>query len=88
MLAPHHRGKSANPSWLYDRAWPRAVAVSQRMPTFASTDALTPLERSGIPLLRTWQCGAIHYEWRSVRIITDGFLDRHDQPPARHLFGG
>ena len=30
MLAPHHGGKSANPSWLYSWARPRAVVVSQR----------------------------------------------------------
>src|SRR5208283_3078997 len=29
MLAPHHGGKSANPSWLYSWAKLRAVIVSQ-----------------------------------------------------------
>jgi competence protein ComEC len=88
MLAPHHGGRSANPDWLYDWAKPRQVIVSQRMPATGTPDALAPLERSGIPLLRTWQRGAVHIEWRSDRIITDGFLDHHDERPARHLSGG
>ena len=74
--APHHGGKSANPSWLYSWAKPRTVVVSQRMPVLGTTDALTPLERSGIPLLRTWQRGAVHFQWCTDRIITEGFLDR------------
>ncbi|MGO9600161.1 MAG: ComEC/Rec2 family competence protein [Isosphaeraceae bacterium] len=78
MLAPHHGGKSANPSWLYSWARPKAVIVSQRMPAVGSTDALTTLEQSGIPLLRTWQRGAVHFQWRSDQIITEGFLDHHD----------
>src|SRR5271165_5974074 len=60
--APHHGGKSANPSWLYAWARPRAVIVSQRMPAVGSNDALTPLERSGIPLLRTWQRWAVYFQ--------------------------
>jgi competence protein ComEC len=80
MLAPHHGGRTANPRWLYDWARPRTVVASQRSPTFGPTDALTPLERSGIPLLRTWQRGAIHFLWRSDHISTAGFLDQHAQP--------
>jgi competence protein ComEC len=80
MLAPHHGGKSANPSWLYSWARPRAVIVSQRPSVSGTTDALTPLERGGIPLLRTWQRGAIHFRWSSDRILTQGFLDRDDRP--------
>jgi hypothetical protein len=53
-----------------------------------TSDALAPLERSGIPLLRTWQRGAVHIQWRSDRIIADGFLDDHDQPTLRHHSGG
>ena len=53
--------KSANPSWLYSWARPRAVVVSQRPSVSGTTDALTPLERGGIPLLRTWERGAIHF---------------------------
>ena len=76
--APHHGGKSDNPSWLYSWARPKAVIVSQRMPAPGTSDALTPLERSGIPLLRTWQRGAVRFRWSSNRIVTEGFLDRHD----------
>jgi hypothetical protein len=73
---PHHGGRSANPSWLYDWARPLAVVDSQRMPAAGSSDALTQLERSSIPLLRTWQRGAVHFQWRSDQIITEGFLDQ------------
>ena len=58
MLAPHHGGKTANTAMLYAWARPRTVIVSQRMPVPGTIDALTSLERSGIPLLRTWQRGA------------------------------
>jgi len=85
MLSPHHGGKSANPAMLYAWARPRTVMVSQRPPAPGTTDALTPLERSGIPLLRTWQRGAIHFEWRADRIITEGYLDRHDPPRSRAM---
>ncbi len=80
MLVPHHGGKSANPSWLYSWARPRTVVVSQRPPAPGTTDALAPLERSGISLLRTWQRGAIHFRWRADHITTEGFLDHRDEP--------
>ncbi len=80
MLAPHHGGKSANPLWLYSWAKPRAVVVSQRPSVSGTTDALSPVERGGIPLLRTWERGAIHFRWSSDRILTQGFLDREDRP--------
>jgi len=67
---PHHGGKSANPSWLYSWARPRTVVVSQRPPAPGTTDALTPLERAGTPVLRTWQRGAIHFRWTPDGIIT------------------
>ena len=38
MLAPHHGGKSANPSWLYSWARPRAVVVSQQPWTSRNND--------------------------------------------------
>src|SRR5271166_2004717 len=76
--APHHGGKSANPSWLYSWARPRTVVVSQRPPAPGTTDALTPLERAGTPVLRTWQRGAIHFRWAPDGIITQGFLDLND----------
>jgi competence protein ComEC len=65
---------------LYAWARPRTVVVSQRMPAQGTNDALTALERSGIPLLRTWQRGAVHFQWSSGCITTKGFLDQHDQP--------
>jgi competence protein ComEC len=77
---PHHDGKSANPLLLYNWARPRTVVVSQRMPAPGMNDALSPLERSGTPLLRTWQRGAVHFEWRPNHIITEGFLDQYGQP--------
>ncbi|MGO8903788.1 MAG: ComEC/Rec2 family competence protein [Isosphaeraceae bacterium] len=80
MLAPHHGGKSANPSWLYSWARPRAVVVSQRPSVSGTTDALSPVERGGTPLLRTWERGAIHFRWSFDRILTQGFLDRDDRP--------
>ena len=43
-------------------------------------DALSPVERGGTPLLRTWERGAIHFRWSSDRILTQGFLDRDDRP--------
>jgi len=88
MLAPHHGGKTANTPMLYAWAKPRAVVVSQRRPAPGTTDALTPVERSGIPLLRTWQRGAVRFEWRSDRIIADGFLDQRDQPRSPPLVRG
>ncbi len=65
---------------LYNWARPKAVIVSQRMPVPGTNDALTPVERSGTPLLRTWQRGAVHFRWRSDQIITEGFLDQRKQP--------
>ena len=41
-------------------------------------DALTPHERSGIPLLRSWRRRAIHFRWCSDRIIAEGFQDHLD----------
>jgi competence protein ComEC len=88
FLAPHHGGKSANTSMLYNWAKPRTVMVSQRMPAAGSSEALAPLERSGIPLLRTWQRGAVHFQCRSDQIVTEGFLGQHDQPSALPLSRG
>jgi pimeloyl-ACP methyl ester carboxylesterase len=81
--APHHGGRTANPAMLYAWAWTKAVVVSQRSPTYGTTDAMTPLERSGIPLGRTWQCGAGRFRWTSDRIITQAFLDQAGTSQAR-----
>jgi len=57
----HHGGKTANAAILYEWARPSTVIVSQRMATLEMNDVLITLERSGIPLLRTWQCGVVHF---------------------------
>ncbi|WP_165226387.1 ComEC/Rec2 family competence protein [Aquisphaera insulae] len=80
FLSPHHGGKTANTPMLYTWARPKTVMVSQRMPTQGTRDALTPIERNGIPFLRTWQRGAIHVEWRPDCVEARGFLDRRDRP--------
>jgi competence protein ComEC len=67
----------------YNWAPPRTVVVSQRGFTLGSTDALTPFERRGIPLLRTWQRGAVHFEWGSDHIVMEGFLDEPDEHYGR-----
>jgi hypothetical protein len=68
---------------LYNWARPRTVVVSQRMPAVGTSDALTPLEWNGIALLRTWQRGAVQFDWRSDQIVAEGFLDRNDPTRSR-----
>src|SRR5271165_7177487 len=63
LCAPHHGGKSANPSWLYSWARPRTVVVSQGPPDPGTSNGIAPLERAGTPVIRTWQRGAIHFRW-------------------------
>jgi competence protein ComEC len=72
LLSPHHGGRAANPSWLYDWADPALVVVSQRPPPAASRDALAALRS---PLLRTWQRGAVRLSWTEGGITARGFLD-------------
>jgi competence protein ComEC len=74
MLAPHHGGRSANPAWLYDWAKPRRVVVSQRPPPPRTNDALEPLRRRGISLLRTWRVGAVRLAWAHDRVAIHAFL--------------
>ncbi|MDR3620993.1 MAG: ComEC/Rec2 family competence protein [Paludisphaera borealis] len=81
MLSPHHGGRSANPAWLYEWAAPRVVAVSQKPPFPAASDALTPLEQKAIVLLRTWKTGAILLRWTAEGIVARGFVDEGE--PAR-----
>jgi hypothetical protein len=69
-----------NPSVLSTWAKPWTLNVSQRMPIPGASDTLTPLQRTGISLLSTSQRGAVHFQCRSDHIITEGFLDQHDQP--------
>jgi competence protein ComEC len=87
MLSPHHGGKSANPEWLYDWAWPRLVVVSQRHVPSRTNDPLAWLERAGIPVRRTWESGAIHLQWTNAGISARSFVhDDHDQGKGRQLF--
>jgi competence protein ComEC len=85
MLAPHHGGRSANPARLYDWANPRIVAASQKPPFPLGSDALTPLERTDIVLLRTWKAGAILLRWTARGIVARGFVE---QAPSREAGGG
>jgi competence protein ComEC len=81
LLAPHHGGRTANPSWLYAWADPALVVVSQRPPPPGSRDALAPLEARDVPVLRTWRRGAVRLTWTEDGIKADGFLDR-EKPSA------
>jgi competence protein ComEC len=83
FLAPHHGGRSANPEWLYRWAKPRVVAVSQRALPATARDALAPLERDGVQLLRTWRRGAIRLRWTEDGIIAGGFLEETTRQPFR-----
>lgn len=82
FLAPHHGGRTANPDWVYAWARPRLVVVSQRPPAAGSRDALAPLDAQGVPLLRTWQRGAIRLRWEAARLEARGFLDNTIPPSA------
>jgi len=82
FLAPHHGGRSANPEWLYEWAKPRLVVVSQRPLARRTSDALSLVERRGIPLLRTWRKGAIRLRWTPEGITTRGFLEERNHQPA------
>jgi competence protein ComEC len=87
MLSPHHGGKSSNPAWLYDWAWPRLVVVSQRHVPARSNDPLGWLEQVGIPVLRTWESGAVHLQWTNAAVKARGFLhDDHHPGKAQQSF--
>lgn len=75
LLAPHHGGRSANPDWFYDWARPALVIASQRPPQPGASDALELLERRKIPVLRTWQRGAIRLRPGPTGLEARGFLD-------------
>ena len=68
LLSPHHGGRTANPTWLYEWSEPRLVVVSQRQPASGSNDALAPLDAQRI-LLRTWQRGAIRLRWTGKGVV-------------------
>ena len=75
MLAPHHGGRTSNPTWLYDWAKPALLVVSQRPPSTGSRDPLAPIAAGHFALLRTWQAGAIRLRWSSSGLLATGFLD-------------
>ena len=77
ILAPHHGGRAANPERLYEWAKPRLVVASQRAPSSATSDALAPIERLGIPVLRTWRRGAIRIQWTDEGLVARAFLDEN-----------
>ena len=76
VLAPHHGGRSANPPWFYRWARPARVVVSQRPPLPGASDPLTPLAAREIPMLRTWERGAIRLRWSARGISARGFQDK------------
>src|SRR5262249_30296065 len=78
ILAPHHGRRAANPESLYQWAKPRLVVASQRPPSYAASDALAPIERLGIPVLRTWRRGAIRIRWTDNGLVAHAFLDEDD----------
>ncbi len=55
--------------------------MSQRPVAAKAGDALARLEQLGVPLLRTWQQGAIRLRWTDNRIATRSFLDNRDDGP-------
>ena len=75
ILAPHHGGRAANPEWLYDWAKPKLGVASQRAPSSTLSDALAPIERLDIPVLRTWRRGAIRVRWTDQGLVARAFLD-------------
>ena len=79
FLAPHHGGRASNPPWLYDWARPGLVVASQRRPP--GRDALDAVAGRGIPVLRTWERGAVRLRWTDGGLAAEGFLD--DLSPAR-----
>jgi alpha-beta hydrolase superfamily lysophospholipase len=51
------------------------IAVSQRHPTFTTSDPLNLIERRGIPLFRTWRTGSLRLRWASAGITARAFLE-------------
>lgn len=75
LLSPHHGGRTANPPRLYAWSRPARVIASQAQPRSASRDALASLD---MPVLRTWERGAIRLVWSSRGLIASGFLDANE----------
>jgi competence protein ComEC len=86
LLAPHHGGRAANPERLYAWASPGLVVVSQRPPAAGTRDPLAAVEARGLPVLRTWQRGAIRLNWSAGGLRPRGFLD--EEPAWRRPVPG
>ena len=74
LCAPHHEGKSANPSWLYSWARPRTVVVS-RAPTRHDGRPRPAGTRGHTRASHLAARAAIHFRWTPDGIVTQGFLD-------------
>jgi competence protein ComEC len=79
VLASHHGGRTASPAWFFDWAKPDLVVVSQRRPAAGARDYLAFLKSRGVPLLSTWQHGALQLRWGAEGIHVRGFLDAADK---------
>jgi competence protein ComEC len=75
LLAPHHGGRTANPSWLYSWATPALVVASQRPVPAGSGDPLAHLQDLGTNVRRTWQRGAVRLAWDVHGIKATAYLD-------------
>ncbi len=69
MLAPHHGGRSANPSWFDDWARPSIVVASQQRPREGTLDSFAAPRARGAAVYQTWRDGAVLLRWSQ-----DGFL--------------
>lgn len=86
LVAPHHGGRTANPPLLYDWAEPACVIVSQRRPASSAREPLAFLADRGVPVLRTWQSGAVALRWARSGLAVRGFRDRPDtEKPSRAM---
>ncbi|WP_168222167.1 ComEC/Rec2 family competence protein [Aquisphaera giovannonii] len=88
FLSPHHGGRTANPTRLYDWARPKAVVVSQRTPQFGTKDALEGLDGRAMPVLRTWQRGAVAFRPTRDGLTLAGYLDAPATAEAATMAGG
>ncbi len=78
LLSPHHGGRKSNTRALFDWAKPKQIVVSQRAPAPNVFDALADPSSRGIPVLRTWELGALTCSWREGGIVAEGYLVRRE----------
>ena len=82
LISPHHGGRTANAPTFYDWGRPGLVVVSQRRGRAGTTDPLEFLSGRGVPVLRTWESGAIRLEWDAARgPVARGFQNATDGRP-------